>query len=1105
MKAETADPHAEPLHSALWRAGAGAGKTYNLVKRVMRIAETYQRDGKVPRLVVTTFTRKATQELRERLMEEALSRAMGVGGVAGDSSFVPFVTSRGSLFVTTMHGVMDRFLRAYGSHIGLEPGFRVATGEEVEALARRVGKSLLFRGQAGAVADSLLGEFDFSQTLRLLRELARVRLEFPTARPPTAAETRASLLGEFANRAVAIQALRREIESKSQSAKWNETTEWLGVLVSSLQTLPEEPVTGPSPFVLLQELLLGKPKITNSGAHKIDFDDLKNWGKPLKELEADVEGAALEWESADDFARFNQALLAIESEFAERLRQEKLRLGLLEIEDLELFALDLVRRHPEAAKAFSDDWDHWLIDEYQDTSPRQVQLLEALAEGKPQFIVGDPQQSVYLFRGARPHVFFAREKAALAAKHETVNLDGNRRSSAAIMDFINGASAKLGAEFRPMTAERANQPDGGRRADSIASPFAAVTFLALKPQLGNDGKKRNIAEQRRREAELLATAVQTVWRAGASPGSMAVLARTNKELGILAKALARAGVPLQVHTSGAYADRLEIADLCALLLFLANPHDDENLIHLARTPWFPIDESRLAQGYRRKGSLWSVLDAGAGESQLEVETLQACLLAAKERGIVQAFREALLAADFYSWCGVLDPSGRREANVLKFLIRLATAERQAGFVPRKFVDEILGGGDRGGENDSSDRDAVAAVKPDRVSIMTVHASKGLEFDHIFLPFLNQKPSLRAASADFVFHEQEQRWSVGLPIGEAAAKTTGSIGRRWRDVLRAWSKAEDARVLYVALTRARESLFLSATGDEPEGGSFLDALGLELAQGTYRLGTAGNYSVCAESDLDGAARTPAESANPVSVRVPFGQLAEAERLWREDPMAMASISVTRLLELEDELEIALGRDTGKAKATAARAKEAALSGAQLAARGTRLHRVFELAKPSGRGGANPDLLAAEIARWFPLHEQAEASSALRWILTLQEPNLGAVLASGAAEWGFTYVRPLLNTGSEPGAAINLAVDGQIDLWGRDLQERLWVIDYKTGDSRYKDKAFRQLRYYAEALLAGGRAKLGETVWLAALYPYSREVFTESLVLTSLPVPSSTAVR
>lgn len=1074
------DLHLTPVGNSLWRAGAGAGKTYNLVRRVMRIAEEWaaSHDGEFPRLVVTTFTRMATQELRVRLMEAAL-RAAG----EGKKELIPFVTSRSQLFVTTLHGVMDSFLRSFGSEIGLEPGFRVGGADEIESIVRRVGKKILFPKETGGelsdAVDELMNEFDFSTTLRLLQRVSRIRTEFADTEKPARPADQADMLDSMAlslkDLAKPIEELREEISLHSPDVKWMPFIDWLTVVAKVLRAVSKDDLH----FESLLELVENEPPIRNAGKIKIDFGAGEDWKDPIKNLKKALENLTGEIAALEKFETVNRALALVETSFSQALREEKFRLGLIELEDLELLALELVRRVPKAAANYAEGWDHWLIDEYQDTSPRQVTLIAALTQGKPQFVVGDPQQSIYLFRGARPNVFLDREELAGSDGHEKVELLGNRRSHPGVMSFINHTVDRLGDDFQKMTADRAPGESEGRRLGSIGSPFGMATFLALEPATEVDGggkvKPLKIDDLRRLEAVQLTEAATRILASGASPASIAVLGRSNKDLGIVAREFALRGLPFQVHTAGAYSDRLEVSDLCALLSFLSNPHDDENLIHLARTAWFPIDENILARGYRRHGSLWSLLEAehiADAESLHEIEVLQAGLLAARERGLVQAFREMLTSCDFFSWCGTLDPSGRREANALKFLSKLAVAERQAGFVPRRFVDEVLGGGDRGSDNESNDRDAVAAVKPDRIHIMTIHVSKGLEFDHVFLPFLADAGGRGRATSEFVLHEQKRVWSVGLSVDDDAGSSAGPLAREWNDILYQWGIEEQKRLLYVALTRARESLFLSATGEAKEN-SFLHFLRLDRTKGDH-----GTYQTITDVESSDVRATRFLKREP---RVPWGRI---ERQRSEN--VYAGISVSRLLELEDETQfqksVALGKANSKGQSTAASAKRA-LSMAVAAARGTRLHRVFEMAKPDAARNAvqNAETMAGEIARWFVAEEQDEAREALHWLLSLETPNLAQVLISGEVEWSFTYVRG------------EYAVDGQIDLWGRDSEGRLWVVDYKTGDSFFKDKALRQLKYYAEALIASGRARADEEIKLCALYPFTKEVFTESLVV------------
>ena len=1074
--------HSAPIGNALWRAGAGAGKTYNLVERVLRLEEEWRRlptsNGQAPRLVVTTFTRMATQELRVRLMEAALKSSR-------QTELVPFVTSRSQLFVTTMHGVMDNFLRTFGAAIGLEPGFRVAGPDEIDMLIRRVGKRVFFPEASEALVDQsfldeVLAEYGFSQALAIVQRVSKIRREFQyTDKParPAGLEDFERLLGKsLAASARFLNDLIGEIEANQTSEKWNDFLDWLnrGVQLLKIEGSVSERLAQ------LQTWQEAEPSVRNAGAMKIEFRAGAKWKDPLKQVEKAVQDSLADLSALAKFHSLNQAMVAIEARFTDLLREEKFRQGLIELEDLEILALELIHQAPDAAKAFADSWDHWLIDEYQDTSPRQVELIRELAQGKPQFVVGDPQQSIYLFRGARPGVFHDRESEALSSRHERTELMGNRRSHPEVMAFVNDVVVGFKGEFQKMTSERVKQENLGRRKGSVGSPLGAATLFVAEPvkEMNEAGKEKALSQddQRRREAERLSAVASQLLKAGASPASIAVLARSNRELGYVAREFVRRGLPIQLHTAGAYSDRLETADLCALLGFLSNPHDDENLIHLARTAWFPVDEALLALGYRRKGSLWSTLESEVGQ-QLMVQSLKTALICVKERGIVQAFREVLTACDFFSWCGVLDPSGRREANALKFLSKLVVAERQAGFLPRKFNDEVMGGGDRGGEGESNDRDAVAAVKPDRIHLMTIHVSKGLEFDHVILPFLadSSKRPIRLKDK-FVFHETERVWSVAVTTDEEGSFSAGPVSRDWNAVFQEWSLEESRRLLYVALTRARESLFLSATldhGEVPPEESFLSYLNLNPSPGSH-----GSYQTLKQAP-EFASDFVKQEAQSAVIPNPWRRDHAQDSASENAPMV--SISVTALLEkhlgereskqrrenlqsLEPQEAPLIGRDHLKP-----------LKMAEAAARGTRLHRVFEMAK--SRSEDRRDKMAKEVVRWFQPDEQDSALEALNWVLDLKTPDIEAIIASGEVEWSFTYVHP----------TERLLVEGQVDLWGRDVSGRLWIVDYKTGNTDHYEKALEQLTYYAQALVAAGIAKAGETLGLVAVFPFAKQVF------------------
>ena len=142
-------------------------------------------------------------------------------------------------------------------------------------------------------------------------------------------------------------------------------------------------------------------------------------------------------------------------EFFSEFMEKKKNTSALDIGDLLLFSLSLLRENPKTAQSFSKEWDYWLVDEYQDTSWVQEQIIDKITGFKNVFCVGDPAQSIYLFRGADPYVFKRRENAL---KDQVLKLDVNRRSSASLVHFYNDffSENKNFMKFKPLEDQAVN-------------------------------------------------------------------------------------------------------------------------------------------------------------------------------------------------------------------------------------------------------------------------------------------------------------------------------------------------------------------------------------------------------------------------------------------------------------------------------------------------------------------------------------------------------------------------------------------------------------------------------------------------------------------------
>ena len=1010
------------------RAGAGAGKTYALVEKVTEYARAFKASqGRWPRVVATTFTRKATQELRERLMRKALTDS---------PDLAEFVNSRSNLVVSTIHGVLDLYLKRHGSVLGVDPGYKVIGDGDASRTARRVLRDLLF---ADPDCGELLERFNFNRLSELARRLDDLQARSPEARPCGLEDFAAMARLRFERLALDLDEAGARIREETQKPDWLAMADGFHGLAASLRKEPVDPDGRAQ--VLERSAALRKARWSEKnppvegGTNEVCEDVLKRaraLGEPLLD-------PAVWSEFAAEFTKFDR----LGQRFSIAFRAAKVARGELEISDLESLAMRCARASPESAGAFAAEWDFWLVDEYQDTAPFQVELLRLLTKGAPTYVVGDPQQSIYLFRGARSEVFAAKENEILEAGGTRGLLARNYRSRPELLEFFNDFFAGFRPPFAKMEANLATA-DGAPDAAFDPSAVVATFYVANEPLADADprGPEDEWLSLVRRAQDLIG--------AGASPEDVCVLARTNRDLTEAALWLSRYGLPTHVHASSGFYERRETLDALGFLKFLANPHDDSNAVELLRAPWFRVSDDDLAGLTTRlspPASRWSAILADERACRWPAAVTLAGLLERKNKSSLTAvFREGLVELGFIDFSHLHDMSGRRESNVWKLVAQLQQEESLPGFNPLAFVSGRLR--DVMTSDGKQDNDAVAALEPDRINLMTIHASKGLQFKHVLLPRMH-RPARLTRMEEFTFDEDRRIWSFRVPMGEALENQASLAEKSWLEKFNRHELLEHDRVLYVALTRAKDSVYLSWTSPAPVH-SWAAGLRWPLAPGTSRRGS---YSFEVLPSIPSLPR-PSVTAGVAASREP------------RPPFAADVSGAARSASVTDLLERAAAKRTGLLSAGGLGLRM------RVAQEGVSMHRLMELLQ-----NPSQDQLKRMARKWFPRRE-AEALAAIERVQAMREPPLLQLIRDGSVEWGFAF---------RDGKSI---VEGQIDLWGRDEGGVLWVVDYKSGSPARKAQAFAQLSLYALALRKGGFLRADERARLAAVYPFSGEAFVEA---------------
>ncbi|MEK6555400.1 MAG: 3'-5' exonuclease, partial [Bdellovibrionota bacterium] len=444
----------------------------------------------------------------------------------------------------------------------------------------------------------------------------------------------------------------------------------------------------------------------------------------------------------------------------------------------------------QVAAGFATDWDYVLTDEYQDTSPLQVEILDQLFANVPQYFVGDPQQSIYLFRGARSEVFLKKQNEIVEGEGAFDSLQKNYRSTPELLEFINDQVGVLGDDFAPMEPKAPAQDK-----KAIVATLAPVSKDELEPYAPI---ARYIARHMRSHRF----------------DDFAILTRKNKETIEISRYLESKGIPTQVHAASGFFQTREVIDAISILRFIVLPYDTENLIMLLRSPWFKVQDAVLAEWAEptKKGELNWDLVLSMGGDEIGVQKLRKLIDASYSSGVFLAWVDSL------SECGILDssvhydPTGRRESNIWKLVSLVREAQRQSGFSFTQFLDKVSLGVQ---QFDDEEGEAIAVIEPNRVNIMTVHKAKGLKFNQVIIPNMHKRPRTilenRVQKSLVVFDEDAKKWGVQLPLGEENKKEDLIPCLAHLERFAQRELAESKRLYYVAITRAVESCFFTWVG------------------------------------------------------------------------------------------------------------------------------------------------------------------------------------------------------------------------------------------------------------------------------------------------------
>ncbi len=857
----------------LVEAGAGSGKTALMAGRIALLIVA----GVPPReIVAITFTEAAASELLERVerfvgaltdghIPTELREALPQGLTAAQRDALEHgARSLDEITCTTIHGFCQQLVKPYPVEAGIDPGAAIIDPAAAELayqdlmgawLSARFGRD---RGAEGlgrippiAIAGS---EEDFfaelflkapDETLKLIEETARF-LKFH----------RTALASDGA---MAPVTLTRFADAVSEFAQWytacgivEPTTGELIEDLARVAALSREAAAVPLTGRRIAELLFHKHPI----ACKKDETVFKQWGRKGKWKEATkavgrstaqgeqltAAGEAHYRACGDAYQDFCSGLGTVAfrrfvAEFdalKQLYRNYKRDAALLDFDDLLYHARDLLRNNETVRLALARRYPRILVDEFQDTDPLQAEILWRLAgEGDAAlpwqecsiragalFLVGDPKQAIYRFRGADVETYLSA-KRALAAHDPAAILDisANFRSQEPILSFVNDS-------FATILAESEGQP-GFTALAAVRARGDEPSVASFEITLGDEHRNANgglvVELVRREEAAVVADLVSRlvgnypVWDKEmavfrpARAGDIALLAPTGTSLWIYEQALESRDVPIATQAGKGFFRRQEVQDLIAVARTIADGRDTLALGALLRGPLVGLTEEEIADAIdavqtttnsTRLVHLWTD-PALVGHPVLKQTLIVLQNLARKARRTnpYQLLAEAVEELHVRSLLKARHPRGaeRALANV-ELVLEMARAYAARG------IADFAGALSKRWE----DGDAQVEGRPDAqaqaVSIVTIHSAKGLEWP-VVIP-INSTTTLWS---DMKFLYRRSDDSVHFKVFDFPSPDYESVKQQEAGELH----RERVRLWYVALTRARDLLLLPKQNERIE--------------------------------------------------------------------------------------------------------------------------------------------------------------------------------------------------------------------------------------------------------------------------------------------------
>lgn len=854
-------------------AAAGSGKTAVLVERIIQKITNSQKPVDIDRLLVVTFTNAAAAEMRQRI-GEALTEQLD--SHPDDENLHKQLALLQTASITTIHGFCHGLLRENFAFLGLDPTFKIADTTENDLLRLEALEEVIEELYEDPMhADAFLqlteaymqvknpdGFYELVQSLfhfvmslpnpaEWLEESAkRFMVEDDTDFNETTLAKELVSCAKDTIQAVVLkydamislldnddgqeafmlhlQQEKRNFEALLAAKNYEEFYRMMAAI--SFDKIPSNPKDASPKY----------RKLVQDKRDKIKSREIKRLKTEFFALSTEEQLLML-----NKLAPLMRVLSETVRRLMERFACKKRNKNLLDFNDLEHACFTLLvddnGQQTELAAAVRQQYDEILIDEYQDTSALQEAIFHAIKKEKSLFMVGDIKQSIYRFRNTNPLLFQEKKerfKTEKGAPEQKIILSNNFRSRASVLDGINYIFSRImsptAGEIEYNDEEKLYPGFPYPEMEKPLSEFVEICLVDLKrggsEEEDVEESEEEVLETAEAEALMAADKIESLIKEGYEVlaggktrkiqyRDICILLRSTKSTAeCYTKVLSSRGIPCYSDAGGTFLESEEINLVMSLLRIIDNPHQDIPLLAVLRSQLYALSADELAE--IRLADRWAdfytaLTKRAEKEDELGnklknfINTLEIYRKKSRQLSMSELVWHLYMQTGLYEAQATMPGGHLRRLNLRLLYLRAAGFEKTGlrglySFI--RFVDEYASIG--------GDYDAARTVGEEQnvVRIMSIHKSKGLEFPVVFVGGLARRFNLQDLKEKVLIHNK---------LGYGPQYIDGELGLTYESPARALVKqvlkqenySEEERILYVALTRAREKLFMLAAGTD----------------------------------------------------------------------------------------------------------------------------------------------------------------------------------------------------------------------------------------------------------------------------------------------------